>query len=400
MARRQTEAEGAGILLVTANVGSLFEDPENLQKTWLREFNQTVQTQKPQFLAVHCQEVGGKNCKASMAHVRSFVGELMSIDAMKEFNRARIYIDENYDSQEHFTALGSFYFVHDSLLDIRQFDFKALRFRRVLGRESFSELERTTTLQKEKFPQHYFPESKWSRKGFTRTRWFLGGRTFDLVNIHLFHDASNLVAWEKSPSVYSETRKKALDFVLDRISDWRYQKLPYFVFGDFNFRLDSMQVIKSLCTSAIEQKFRNTDNEVEKIIFRESDNDKKVILELEKKLFEYINQDVFRQNNGISLRECDKELSAFKDKLIEMDICFPPSYPYSEDSSEGNQYMNTRCPAWCDRILMSPSARDLLDCDDSAIVYNNIGSNVCMGDHKPVFLSFQLPRKQHICLLQ
>lgn len=35
------------------------------------------------------------------------------------------------------------------------------------------------------------------------------------------------------------------------------------------------------------------------------------------------------------------------------------SYPYSEDSSQGKQYMNTRCPAWCDRILMSPSARDL-----------------------------------------
>lgn len=39
---------------------------------------------------------------------------------------------------------------------------------------------------------------------------------FDLVNIHLFHDASNLVAWERSPSVYSETRQKALAFVLDR----------------------------------------------------------------------------------------------------------------------------------------------------------------------------------------
>lgn len=39
---------------------------------------------------------------------------------------------------------------------------------------------------------------------------------FDLVNIHLFHDASNLVAWERSPSVYSGTRQKALGYVLDR----------------------------------------------------------------------------------------------------------------------------------------------------------------------------------------
>lgn len=36
------------------------------------------------------------------------------------------------------------------------------------------------------------------------------------------------------------------------------------------------------------------------------------------------------------------------------------SYPYSEDSSQGEQYMNTRCPAWCDRILMSLSAKELV----------------------------------------
>ncbi|KAL8187174.1 UNVERIFIED_CONTAM: Type I inositol 1,4,5-trisphosphate 5-phosphatase [Gekko kuhli] len=39
-------------------------------------------------------------------------------------------------------------------------------------------------------------------------------------------------------------------------------------------------------------------NEVVKLIFRESDNDRKVMLQLEKKLFDYFNQDVFRDNNG------------------------------------------------------------------------------------------------------
>ncbi|KAG7229876.1 hypothetical protein INR49_012400 [Caranx melampygus] len=87
-------------------------------------------------------------------------------------------------------------------------------------------------------------QCKWSRKGFIRTRWALADCAFDLVNIHLFHDASNLVAWEKSPSVYSGTRQKALGYVLDRITDQRYEKVPYFVFGDFNFRLDSKQVIE------------------------------------------------------------------------------------------------------------------------------------------------------------
>lgn len=32
------------------------------------------------------------------------VSELLSSDAMKEYNRARVYLDENYKSQEHFTV--------------------------------------------------------------------------------------------------------------------------------------------------------------------------------------------------------------------------------------------------------------------------------------------------------
>lgn len=34
---------------------------------------QTVQAHRPHFVAVHCQEVGGKNYEASMAHVDSFI---------------------------------------------------------------------------------------------------------------------------------------------------------------------------------------------------------------------------------------------------------------------------------------------------------------------------------------
>lgn len=33
-----------------------------------------------------------------------FFRELLSSDAMKEYNKARIYLDENYKSQEHFTV--------------------------------------------------------------------------------------------------------------------------------------------------------------------------------------------------------------------------------------------------------------------------------------------------------
>ncbi|KAK9400742.1 type I inositol -C4-5-trisphosphate 5-phosphatase [Crotalus adamanteus] len=367
-----------------------------MQKNWLREFYQIVHAHKPQFMALHCQEFGGKNYEASMSHVDKFVKELLSSDAMKDYNRARVYLDENFKSQEHFTALGSFYFLHESLKNIYQFDFKAKKYKKVTGKEIYSDtLESTPMLEKEKFPQDYFPECKWSRKGFIRTRWCITDCAFDLVNIHLFHDASNLVAWETSPSVYSGIRHKALSYVLDRIIDQRFERVSYFIFGDFNFRLDSKSVVETLCAKATMQTIRAADtNEVVKLIFRESDNDRKVMLQLEKKLFDYFNQDVFRDNNGTALLEFDKELSVFKDKLYELDISFPPSYPYSEDCSQGMQYMNTRCPAWCDRILMSHSAKELIlksENDERQVVYDHIGPNVCMGDHKPVFLSFRIP---------
>lgn len=35
---------------------------------------------------------------------RVFIRELLSSDAMKEYSRARVYLDENYKSQEHFTV--------------------------------------------------------------------------------------------------------------------------------------------------------------------------------------------------------------------------------------------------------------------------------------------------------
>uniref|UniRef100_A0A452EUD6 inositol-polyphosphate 5-phosphatase n=1 Tax=Capra hircus TaxID=9925 RepID=A0A452EUD6_CAPHI len=351
---------------------------------------QVVHAHRPHFLALHCQEFGGKNYEASMSHVDKFVKELLSSDAMKEYSRARVYLDENYKSQEQFTALGSFYFLHESLKNIYQFDFKAKKFKKVTGKEIYSDtLESTPMLEKEKFPQDYFPECKWSRKGFLRTRWCLADCAFDLVNIHLFHDASNLVAWETSPSVYSGIRHKALGYVLDRIVDHRFEKASYFVFGDFNFRLDSKSVVETLCTKATMQTVRAADtNEVVKLIFRESDNDRKVMLQLEKKLFDYFNQEVFRDDNGTAVSPAVGCV-----RLLTAPLSYLPSYPYSEDCSQGRQYMNTRCPAWCDRVLMSPSAKELVlrsESEEKVVTYDHIGPNVCMGDHKPVFLAFRI----------
>lgn len=59
-------------------------------------------------------------------------------------------------------------------------------------------------------------QCKWSRKGFLRTRWNISGTVMDMVNIHLFHDASNLVASEEYPSMYCKSRRRALVHTLER----------------------------------------------------------------------------------------------------------------------------------------------------------------------------------------
>ncbi|CAL8391270.1 unnamed protein product [Arctogadus glacialis] len=75
--------------------------------TWGSLLFTTVHSHKPHFIAVHCQEVGGKNCETSMAHVDSFIKELLSSDGLKEYSRARVYLDENYESKELFTVSTS-----------------------------------------------------------------------------------------------------------------------------------------------------------------------------------------------------------------------------------------------------------------------------------------------------
>ncbi|XP_067879258.1 inositol polyphosphate-5-phosphatase A-like isoform X2 [Heterodontus francisci] len=369
------------ILLLTANVGSLFDDLEGLQIIWLQEFYQVVSRYKPHFIAIHCQEIGGKDYEVGMAHVDSFVTGILSSEEMREYNRARVYMDKDFSTHDHFTALGSMYFLHESIQAIYQFDFKVQKYKEVLGKEIHTtHLESNSMIEKERFAQDFWPEFKWSRKGYVRTRWRLQDRIFDLVNIHLFHDASNLVAW-KSPSIFPRNRQKALGHVLSRIADARYEKVPFLIFGDFNVRLDTQRVVETLCSSASVQTILNNDAEdVKKVVFQERGNDHKVLLRIESKTFDYFDQGIFRQDNGKALLEFDKELATFIDEICELDIQFPPSYPYSEVNTEGTQYANTRCPAWCDRILMSPSANKIVI--KGKHVYDLMGPAVCMGDHK------------------
>ncbi|XP_027022792.2 inositol polyphosphate-5-phosphatase A isoform X1 [Tachysurus fulvidraco] len=383
------------ILLVTANVGSLFDNLGEIQYDWLREFYTTMDTYKPRFVALHFQEVGGKDYKANMAHAENFFWTIESSPEMSDFDRACVYIDSDFKTEDNFTALGSIYFIHKSLENIQQYDFSAKEFRSVSGRNKYAgSLYGVTTVWKEKFQRNFWPDRKWSRKGYMRTRWMIHNQGLDLVNVHLFHDASNLVACKSSPSVYSTYRQKALRYVISRISD-DFSTMPFFLFGDFNFRLDTLSLVQDLSTSAeVQMVMKDSTNEVEKIIYEEKGNDcKQVLFQIETKRFLYLHHKLFREDTGRELLEYDRETAAFQDIITEEEILFRPSYPYSEEYTKPTQYMNTRCPSWCDRILMSHSTQDVIyrsNDGDSNVVYNILGQNVCMGDHKPVFLFFAL----------
>lgn len=89
-------------------------------------------------------------------------------------------------------------------------------------------------------------------------------------------------------------------------------------------------------------------------------------------------------------RQFNREMEPLAGVLLEFPIAFAPSYPYEEEPHLPQHYMHTRCPAWCDRILMSAAARELIvdadasgdSCTGSSGDYDVIGDAVCMGDHK------------------
>uniref|UniRef100_A0A1L8DYM5 inositol-polyphosphate 5-phosphatase n=1 Tax=Nyssomyia neivai TaxID=330878 RepID=A0A1L8DYM5_9DIPT len=377
------------ILLITANVGSVFEDPSKLLKTWVKEFMDVIRKWEPVFLAVHMQEVGGKTYEKSMEYVQEFVKILCEASELASYDRIRIYLDEDYQSAEHFTALGNLYFARNTITSLKIWNFLIHEWEDVVGKSIHTgSIESIPTKEKAKFPQNFFPECKWSRKGFLRTRWDIEGSVVDFVNIHLFHDASNLAACEEFPSVYCKSRRRALVHTLERFEkDAANARAPYFVFGDFNFRCDTEGVVKKLTETLTPHRVSKGTDSV-KMQYRDADGQN--VLTVGKKEFTHTEHQI--QFKGEWLRKFDRELDPLQEILFEYPIAFPPSYPFEEDPTMPQNYMNSRCPGWCDRILMSPSAKQLIASEN--IKYSLIGEGSCMGDHKPVYLQFELKANQ------
>uniref|UniRef100_A0A914W902 inositol-polyphosphate 5-phosphatase n=1 Tax=Plectus sambesii TaxID=2011161 RepID=A0A914W902_9BILA len=376
------------------------------------------------------QEVGGKKYAQCMKQVADFVQKFQQRLAQFGYTIGHAYMDEAYDLSDSFTALGNVYLVHESAAtEVSHYDFATETFHPLSPGFSLDggDLTQTTHVTKKRFPSDFWPSMKWGRKGFLHTRWLFSGIVLDLVNVHLFHDDSNLVNMdEEQSSVYSNNRKRALNCVLSEVESRHAGyttgvgvKPALFVFGDLNFRLDSNSFIKRIAPETEKRpvellevptspsncsdlkngsSLRRTLSAVE---FRKpgekmahSDSDRGIVLRVERKRFDYFNENDLMLNWKRYLSD-DKELRNFP-TLREMEINFQPTYPWSEDPDETVAFMKTRPPAWCDRVLMNDRAYSILqdeeaNNDDLPPEYQSIGRLTCMGDHKPVYLSLSLP---------
>ncbi|KAJ7385542.1 Type I inositol 1,4,5-trisphosphate 5-phosphatase [Desmophyllum pertusum] len=373
------------VLLITANVGSVFENRDGLEEHWIRETLGTITRLKPKFVALHFQESGGKDSgEESLKNVKDFTRIFLGQSQVKDkFDKVRAWFDQDYHRQEQYTALGCVYLVSKSLDDVSLWNFEDSTFRKVEGEETcVGCLTDVPFVEKEKFPLDFFPKFKWSRKGFMRTRWKINKCVFDLLNIHLFHDASNLISIEMTPSMYSKNRKRALDHVLDRLLESSTPLVPHMIFGDFNFRLDNKRVVESLCAGLPQQHIRKEgETTPSKIIYRDRKKAEKVFLTLEPRIFKFHDQSIFRNHNGKRFSKYNREFDVFKDRLFEFDISFFPSYPFSENVKETTIYGDSRCPSWCDRIFLSHSSRAIIDQKKGspAVVYDMIGKTSLHG---------------------
>lgn len=87
----------------------------------------------------------------------------------------------------------------------------------------------------------------------------------------------------------------------------------------------------------------------------------------------------------------DIECKMLPPPLVELAVTFEPTYPYAEEEDKPQEFLNKRCPAWCDRILMTPAAMPLALRNASS--YDLIGRQLCMGDHKVGRCRLQAERK-------
>jgi inositol-1,4,5-trisphosphate 5-phosphatase len=284
-----------------------------VESNWLVEFEKVIAQADPDLVALHCQEIGGKDFEIQMPKVNEFVSKLRRLKCFKQFDRVRGWLDTNFKDHNGFTALGNIYIFHERVEPIFLWDFQAEMFIEVTGEVlEFDTLSPGHCHRKTRFPNDFYPDVKWSRKGFLHTRWRLfGSHIMNFVNIHMFHDEDNIVALEKSPSVYSSYRRKALEFTFASLSETLGRHCaeaePLFLYGDFNFRLDFSAVVKHILTANHHTQLMKEENGcVHRIEYHNTEDslDDTAVVTVERKRFVPRDVDQFTQHFAEVLYTC------------------------------------------------------------------------------------------------
>lgn len=189
------------------------------------------------FVAIHIQELGGKDWAVGMASVDAFIEcvdlcraspevrphtnspshshslSLRQLRAQPEcmyFGRALVLLDTQHDRGDSFTALGSIYLVHDEVAEAEVLDVASGRFQPLVGTVVARDLNDCFLAEKQRFADSVYPwvsvffglfvcvlvclslslallfahrlapcrelQKAWTRKGFVHVRFRLDGR--------------------------------------------------------------------------------------------------------------------------------------------------------------------------------------------------------------------------------
>lgn len=424
---------GNGCVLVTANVGSIFEVAE-LMPGWVAAVSKAIVKQGPvRVVAVHFQEVGGKAMGTSVPEIKRLLKLLKASPGFKGLSRVAGYMDTDADNKTGFTALGALFFVSAAILSVERWNFSSQRFVKLKPSANAVIIEGDSPfVRKNKFQKGEFGWVKKSRKGFLHSRWRLEGCEVNFVCVHLFHDDSNLVAAATTamPSRYAQSRAAALKYTLAETvpvgyrggrsptNDGRPRKrariegnaaaaaansedealqgsVPLsFYFGDLNSRLSLGDALREMCDGARPELARKgaghrDDPEIERRYMPR--HGKEPLVVVNKKSFAMSEPNKWLDEVDRVL-QFDRELAAFTE-LREFPITFSPTYPFSEGTNaaeHARMFLGKRAPAWCDRVLMTEGTLEVVQAAGGG-VYDSVGVDACMGDHKPVLLSFNLP---------
>eukprot|EP00300_Choanocystis_sp_HF-7_P002936 c12224_g1_i1.p2 GENE.c12224_g1_i1~~c12224_g1_i1.p2 ORF type:complete len:505 (-),score=106.67 c12224_g1_i1:2164-3639(-) len=366
------------VLLISANTGSCFEG-DDLEQAFLQVLHQQLNSSNADLAVIHFQEMCGKEWKTRdvKATCDDFIAKLRG-GLSKFWSPGAMFYPPANSNDNSFTALATIIFVRHLVVDsdrLGLFDF-------VKGQEvALSAIEDNSVLDSfihhESFPSGDYPEIKAGRKGYLHIRVVIDGMPVDLINLHLFHDATNVQAFsEGHPSSFARARKRALSYVMRQCGITFASNT--FVFGDFNFRLDLQSVVHELLGPNLV-----SEEEGDNLVL--SSPTSAHTLRLGPKRFNYSEPQQFIEHwQRFQTHDAEGRGNFVELQLQEQPIRFPPSYPFEEEVGKPHEYMPSRCPGWCDRIAYTASVARAI----SSPTYDVLGYDQSVGDHKPILLKF------------